>query len=382
LNGEQQYLVDLIHAWAAGRTSPVTLPPHVKAEAIWARLCKHNVEAPLAPLLPAGEQMPNVAQEIDHSRARSRFLLLECERLLPVLAGEDWRPVLLKGGALALGTYARQTDRWFLDLDVLVPRAEVDRVCARLETAGYRHLRGKRDPLFYEKYHLHNIMLGPQGSVLEIHWDLTLPGSVYRHDVAGVFDRAETCTLGRYDVLCAAPVDQVLHGVYQNIADGFVDLRRVLDLVLLARRLEPADWRYLVEESQRTGMAKALYLSLHNMKCIAGQDVPAGVMADLDPGRTLNRTLRGLHVAANCLDRRANHSGDYVPTLHFLLTPGKTKQVREILRSLWVGEAMLLDLGHRPGRMPGLIRRSWIGLRQLKTLLVVLLRTSRAVVTG
>jgi len=37
------------------------------------------------------------------------------------------------------------------------------------------------------------------------------------------------------------PVDQILHATYQNIADGYLDLRRVLDLSLLLPRLSPAE---------------------------------------------------------------------------------------------------------------------------------------------
>ncbi len=255
---EQQYLRDLVAAWAADRTAVMPLPAGVTAAAIEDRLQSHNVEAVLGPLLPESARSTAFKQQVNLSRGRSDFLLLEYERLLPVLSTADWRPVLLKGAALALGTYHQPTDRWFVDLDVLVPRDEVAGVCRRLEAIGYRHLEGKRDPLFYEKYHLHRIMLGPQGSVLEIHWDLTIPGSVYHHDVAGVFERAETLTLGRLEILGAAPVDQILHGVYQNIADGFVDLRRITDTVLLMRRLDPDDWRYLVTAAQNTGMSRGL----------------------------------------------------------------------------------------------------------------------------
>ncbi len=372
----------MVQAWAAGRTAPLVLPAGVTAEAITFCLREHNVEAALGRLLPEAARDEVFVNNVNLSRSRSDFLLLEYERLLPILQTPDWQPALLKGAALALGTYSEPTDRWFLDLDVLVPRPEVDAVCKRLEEAGYRHLEGKRDPLFYEKYHLHRIMLGPQGSVVEIHWDLTIPGSVYKHDVPGVFERAEGCTLGRHRVLCAAPVDQILHGVYQNIADGFVDLRRILDQVLLVRRLTPADWAYLVEEAQRTGMAKALWLSLYNVKLMAGVDVGDDILDALAPGSATRRTLRGLQVSAGCLERRAPQVEGYTQMLHFLLTPTERQRIREIFRSLWVGEGMLLDRGHRPDQLPGPGRRFMIWLRQVKVLGLVSYRAARALASG
>ena len=53
--------------------------------------------------------------------------------------------------------------------------------------------------------------------------------------------------LGRQACRVAAPVDQILHAVYQNIANGFVDLRRLLDLVILVRLLPPARWTQVLQ---------------------------------------------------------------------------------------------------------------------------------------
>jgi len=309
------------------------------------------------------------------------MLLLECERILPALTTESCQPVVLKGAALALAWYRVPTERWFLDLDILIPPDEVDEACHRLESLGYRPLKGGRDPLFYEKYHLHRIMLGPQGAVVELHWDLTLPNSVYTHDVAGVVQRAIKRRIGRLDVLCAAPVDQVLHGVYQNIADGFVDLRRTLDCAHLLDQLQQADWAYLVAESRKTGMDRGLWMSLHVVKSVLGRSAPHTVMMALQPGRLTRRVFLGLQVDVGCLERRAASVDGYVETLHLMATPSNWQRCREVMRSLSVGEATMLDRGYRPDHLPGIIKRARIGLWQFKRLLVVTWRVARAFVS-
>ncbi len=105
-------------------------------------------------------------------------------------------------------------------------------------------------------------------------------------------------------------------------------------------------------------------------------------MATLDPGAATRRILRGLQVAEGCLDRKADYTEGYTQLLHFLLTPSLPLRTREILRSLWVGEAMLLDRGHQPDQMPGLFRRSVIALRQIRTLLLISWRAARALASG
>ena len=290
--------------------------------------------------------------------------------------------MLLKGAALALGAYPRPADRWFLDLDVLVPRDRVAPVCAALEAVGYRSLQGARNPLYYEKHHLHRILLGPQGSVVEVHWDLTLPHSVYRCDLDGVFARAEERPLGRLHAACAAPVDQIIHGVYQNIADGFVDLRRVMDMALLVRDHPDLDWGRLVGLAVNSGMDKALWISLHNMKLISGIGAPQSALNVLAPAGATRRTLLGLDTAAGCLRRRASRSEGYTPLLHLLLTPTPSRQFRELLRAAWVGEELLLDRGYDPARLPGFGRRTLIGLTRLRMLARAGMLASWAWVTG
>lgn len=380
MNGNQTYISELIRAWADGDSHPVAPAAAIDLSRIKTSLCDHNVEAALGPLLCTADVDDQFAAKMAESRSRSEFLLLECERILPVLTTETCRPVLLKGVALALTTYEVPSDRWFLDLDILVPADEVSEACLRLESLGYRPLRGRRDPLFYDKYHLHRIMLGPQGAVVELHWDLTLPGSVYRHDVAGMVQRAEKCRLGRLEVLCASAVDQLLHGVYQNIADGFVDLRRVLDGLMLVKCLNESDWTYLVAEAQETGMKAAFWLTLHNMKSIGGGAVPEDVMRSLRPGNLTHRIFHGLRVDLGCFDRNATRIVGYTQTLHLLTTPTNRQRIREVMRSLWVDEGVLLDLGYRSDRLPGWGKRTVLGLRRAKMLVVVGWRVARAIV--
>jgi hypothetical protein len=361
---EQQYLITLARAWVEGATGPVVPPMNPDPAAMRAALLAHNVDATLGPLLPANLRTTTFDDQMAASRIRTTDLLLECERILPLVRRHVERPLLLKGGALALRTYPDPGQRWFLDLDLLVPRSAVAAVCHELEQAGYRPLPNGRDPRFYEKYHLHRILLGPSGACVEVHWDLTLPGSVYLLSAAGVTARARPHRLGRMSLWHPSPVDQILHAVYQNIADGYLDLRRVLDLALLVPALSPAESVMLVDLAERAGLERSLALSLHVMKSVTG--VESEWMAPLDYafGSAAWRMVRGLDVVGGCLDRRARAVEGYTALLHLLTTPRGGLRLRETARLLWVGEERLLDMGHRAGALPGLWGRTRVGLHQ------------------
>jgi len=321
----RHYLVDLATAWANRAAGPVEPPagfePAAHAPALREALLAHNVEVALGALLPPALRDEAIAAQMAVSRARTGELLLEAERILPLVGRHAERPVLLKGAALALRAYPEPAQRWFLDLDLLVPRAAVAPVCRELEQAGYRALPGGRDPRFYEKYHLHRILLGPAGACVEVHWDLTLPGSVYHLSASGVTARARADRLGRQAIWRPCAVDQVLHATYQNIADGWLDLRRVLDLALLVPALSHGERKMLLDLARHTGLERALALSLHVVKSITG--VGDELAAELEPslGPAAWRLVRGLDVTGGCLDRRGRSLEGYAALLHLLATP-------------------------------------------------------------
>jgi hypothetical protein len=237
-------------------------------------------------------------------------------------------------------------------------------VCRELEQAGYRPLPNARDRRFYEEYHLHHIMLGPAGACVEVHWDLTLPGSVYLLSAAGVTARARPDRLGRLPLWRPTPVDQILHAVYQNIADGYLDLRRVLDLTLLVPALSPAEAVMLSDLAHRAGLDRGLALSLHIMKSITGVETEWMAPLERSFGATAWRMVQGLDVVGGCLERRARGVEGYTALLHLMTTPRSGQRVRETARLVWVGEERLLDLGHRAGALPGLWKRTLVGLHQ------------------
>lgn len=381
-NQTRKYLTTLMVAWASDNQAPQPIPAGVDTGEVCRLLLAHQVQVALAPYLPESAHSLEFRENIASSRERTGFLLLELERILPAITWASCRPVVLKGAALAPGYYHSPDQRWFMDLDILVPHNMVDEVCHRLESLGYEPFSAHRDPLFYDRYHLHRMMVGPQGSCVEIHWDLTLPASLYRFDVGGVFNRARPLVLGHQKMLAASPVDQILHGVYQHIADGFVDLKRIMDLVLLVKSLENEEFLYLVKEARRTKMNFALGLELHLMKSICGFDFPGGISKELIPGWASNRILHGLDVELGLWERRSESVDGYASLLHILMVPGQMGKLKESGRFVWRGEGELMDRGHWHDQMPGLFQRLRLSLFFLKTFLSLGGRATKALVRG
>lgn len=372
----------MIRTWAGQESGPVVLPSGGADNQVGQLLEKHFVEAALVGVIPDELKDEPFGERVRQSKERTTFLLMELERLLPSITYPGCQPVVLKGAGLAQTLYAEPEQRWFIDLDILVPRQEVDEVCNRLQDIGYQPHTGSRDAEYYEKYHLHRMMVGPQGSCVEIHWDLTLPNSVYGFDVVGVFSRAREMSLGGVTTLTASPVDQIFHGVYQNIADGYLDLRRVLDFVLLMKNMETADWLYLIKEANRTGMGQALALSLNIVKEIAGVEPPAQFRDEFHLGKFNARIFKGLNVLEGCLDRKGELIAGYAIMLHLLLTPSLWARFRESFLFLLPTEEALMNSGHQGQALPGFFGRIHFFLYHGKALTMATGRMALAFVKG
>ncbi|RKZ19908.1 hypothetical protein DRQ50_01200, partial [bacterium] len=177
---------------SGGPSVDAPMPPRIAS-----MLRNHHLESALVPVLPAAARTPRLDEDRTVARHRTAWLLMELERILPPLAQSECHPVVLKGAALAMAHYPDPLDRWFVDTDLLVPMDRVDAACSALSDLGYVALDGDRFESYYDRHHLHRVMVGPSRAVVEIHWNLTIPSSVYRHDPEGVRERAVTVPLGR-----------------------------------------------------------------------------------------------------------------------------------------------------------------------------------------
>ncbi len=362
----------LVRQWAGTEPAAHAWTP-AEIEQVWPALAAQRVEATLGAFLPRKLLNAGQTAAIATSRERTAFLLMELERILPTVRAADCEPLLLKGGGLALSVYKDPQSRWFVDLDLLVPPDRVAAVCAGLETVGYRPFRGRADWAYYDHHHLHRILIGPAGSVVEIHWALTLPSSAYSYDADGVRARARSVPLGRGTCLVAAPADQVIHAVYQHIADGFVDLRRVLDLVRLVPKMQPRDWREVAELAAGNDLERALAFWLHVMKQITGVTLPELPPPRRPLGPLAWRLLNNLDVPNGCLERRGTRVSAYDQFIHLVLLPSLSLRLRDLGRLAVCSRAYSLQTEHRFDGVTSLPRRLRLGAWNLRQLFRVTL---------
>jgi hypothetical protein len=197
------------------------------------------------------------------------------ERNIPLLA--------LKGLHLADLVYRDISLRPMSDLDILVPRPEVERAIAALHAIEYgfeEDVSGAAAGMLDEKC---NIGLAHRrlGLWLEIHWTLAESGDCYTPPMGEVWRSAAPGRLGDADVQLMSPEFVLLHVCAHlacNHAFGF-DLRALCDIAEIARARP--DWGVVADLGRRHGWTRGVGAALRLARDHLGADIPAQTLAAL-----------------------------------------------------------------------------------------------------
>lgn len=178
---------------------------------------------------------------------RLRSLHWEAAGLSRLLDAADTRLILLKGAAYALDEHRFARYRHFGDIDILVPRAKLDKVELLLNANGWLGTKlAPYDQQYYRRWmhelpplqHLH------RGTNLDVHHAILPLTARYKPDSALLFGAArEARGLPLVDVL--SPADMVLHaaahlfceGEHENALRNLLDLHDLFDVFFAAERL-------------------------------------------------------------------------------------------------------------------------------------------------
>jgi hypothetical protein len=220
------------------------------------------------------------------------------------LAGLPW--LVLRGPVVGASLYGDLMLRPYGDLDILVAPGAVDRAATALRSLGFRQPRGDLPERYYRRFHLH-LRLGRPGRagplILELHWALDHPFSLYTVDVAGVLRRRRMVQVDALQAPMPAPGDLLvtlaLHTVKHIVQlpawaeTGQVErvvetghLLQLFDLAMAARTYQDSlDWAAAGRLAAGWGAAGAVRACLDAVNCLWPGTASADIRANFSPAR-------------------------------------------------------------------------------------------------
>lgn len=290
---------------------------HAAGQVDWGALTARGPQRLLAPLLydvlrdqpwpPQGALGELKAVYRAHA-ARNTLLLHELETVSALLRDAGVRALLLKGAALAAGTYGNAALRPMTDLDILVGREGLATAIGQLEADGYvLETAFDAHPGMTLAFENHAVFrkTGPPKVMLELHWALfDSPRYQARLSNDWFWETAERIPLGRAEALVLGPEAQLIylcaHLVMHHRSEGLLWLQDVSEVLHACRsRLR---WDALLAGAQETELVTPLQRVLS--AAVEYLDAPAPADA-LDALRNLEPTAGEMAAI-----RRLKHPGE------------------------------------------------------------------------
>jgi hypothetical protein len=192
--------------------------------------------------------------------------------------------LLLKGAAYSAGRLPLARGRSPLDIDIMVPRDQLERTERHLVTHGWEPAElDVYDRRYYQRWshELPPLVHRERGSELDVHHTIVAPLSRLRPDPAAFWRAAVTLQDGSR-ALC--PTHMALHVAVHLFQEGEIagGLGGLIDFAELCRHFgrDPDFWRQLVPDAVELGLVRPLYYALHYASALLGTAVPEPVMTE------------------------------------------------------------------------------------------------------
>jgi glycosyltransferase involved in cell wall biosynthesis len=224
---------------------------------------------------------------------RQQVMTGQLRRLLSSLSGAGIPVTVLKGPYLAEFVYRKPTHRTFTDIDLLVPRADIDRALEVVrDDPAVASIPRKKPKADKREVPVTDRTTGITFN-LDVHWDL-FSYTQLQGCAAGATEEAWKQARG--------PVDTAL-GLIWHLPEAarlaFLCTHALLDhrfrLVLFRDLAEIAhrsvDWEDLMAFAARWGLRSTTYVSLLIAARATDAPVPAGVLSELRPSNVVVRAI-------------------------------------------------------------------------------------------
>ncbi|HMO47443.1 MAG TPA: nucleotidyltransferase family protein [Rubrivivax sp.] len=225
--------------------------------------------------------------ELRLSQWRTSAMSWAIDRIAVALDGRSYPLVLLKGAAYVGQDLSISAGRLPSDLDVMVPRACLADVQARLLEAGWQELElDDHDRRYYHEWS-HEVppMRHPIHRIeLDLHHNILPPIARTRVDAQRLIARVQPSKWPQWQVL--HPTDQVLHSAAHLFFDSELRdrVRDLVDLDALMRHFggQPVFWEELPQRARELGLAEPLALACHFCTRWLGTPIPDGALAGIE----------------------------------------------------------------------------------------------------
>jgi len=278
---------------------PASLRPDTDWSGLISAARAEQLGGSLAARLAGTQLPPRVAAILDSARRDATYArtqaLWEAEMARRALAPLDVPVILLKGTAFHAADLDACHGRSVGDLDILVPRAEIERVEAALLEAGWERMKEAEgyDDIYYRQWmhELPPLIHRTRDRMIDVHHTILPLTARPTPDAAALIADSAALPNG---LRILSPADMIVHAAAHLLADGDLagGLRNLWDIDRLLRQFaaaDPAFWDRLEARAKLHQLARPVGRALRLSHDLFGTPLLGGARARLSPADRLFR---------------------------------------------------------------------------------------------
>jgi hypothetical protein len=217
---------------------------------------------------------------INHARTQ------ELIRILNVLKNAGIRAVPFKGPVLTASLYGDLQLRVFADLDLLIGRSDVLSARDLLANDGYHSLspvKAEDEAAFLAAQRQYDFELVHETTreLVELHWKTNHEFVIERLDDTDWWSALETVDIDGTRMLNLNPRETMFALLIHGSKHLWSRLSWLVDIALLARKFDAADWSWLVDQANAHSCKRRLGLGLLLAKDLLNVSLPQTVTTSL-----------------------------------------------------------------------------------------------------
>lgn len=230
------------------------------------------------------DQLARLKENYQDNVARNVLLTAELCRILETFEAAGIEAVPYKGPALALYAYENLALRRFVDLDVLVRKADVLPAKELLQAGGFvcstAWTRTQQALLLRTQ---HNLSLSREEGrlVVELHWEVASNLFASSLQAEEFWERLETMRLNEVVVKSLSPEDLLLSLCVHGSKHLWERLAWICDVAELVKTRIDLNWSVLLERAASTGNDRMLFLGLYLANRLLNAPLPPHLKSKL-----------------------------------------------------------------------------------------------------
>jgi Uncharacterised nucleotidyltransferase len=252
----------------------------------------------LSTIAPEGvppEELSKLRDDYQKNLGRNLYLTSELGRILRDFEAAGIEGIPYKGPALTIAAYGKLELRRFVDLDVMVRKADVLRAKELLIARGYRcgtALSSAQQSLLLRSQHNLTLTREQGRMIVELHWEVAPELFATSFQAEQLWDRLEPIKINDFSVRTLSVEDLLLSLCVHGSKHLWTRLAWICDVSEILRSRKDLDWAALSAQAHFTGTERMMFLGLYLASRLFDAPLPKDLKSQVLSDKTVSSLAR------------------------------------------------------------------------------------------